>query len=447
MLKKSFFILMLCLSSSMALAATKSPIKQYGQASPDKALVYLLRPARLMASLRTMFVYSDQNFLGTIDNNSYTYAYVEPGNHLIWANWTNIQKNIEFIAGQTYYLNIWMPLSIVPTNQGSQMVAYELSHYASATEKEIKVAQNHISKRYKRAVKKMQKDDYAPIQTAPAQMVMSAPQPGSVALPVNTPIQIKLMENVTSGYSQVGDEVSVQVIQNVMKDGKVLVAAGTRAKAIVNHKSKGKKEIGGDLDVVISGIPAVDGTMVPVAGLLSRTAKDRSQEAAGRTILFGVVGYLSMGSRESYLFSQETFSVPTKQEVWIKPQETLATAQLAAIPGVAQGVKIHSGVISKSIAFKPHKKSKMADVKVDLPQEFRWDQLKLVSAGGIPLARLVAAKEKSEKSQSFIFNAWDIVRHLPLNAGQTQYRLDFLGQSGGHDFPVSATAEVQVKAK
>lgn len=438
---------MLFLSSSMASAATESPVKQYGQASPGKALVYLLRPARLMASLRTMFVYSDQNFLGTIDNNSYTYAYVEPGNHLIWANWTHIQKNIEFVAGQTYYLNVWMPLAVVPANQGAQMLANELSHYASATEKEIKVAQRHINKRYGRAVKIMQKDDYAPIQTSPAQAVMSAPQPGSVALPVNTPIQIKLMENVTSGYSQVGDEVSVQVLQNVMKDGKILVAAGTRAKAIVNHKSKGKKEIGGDLDLVVSGIPAVDGRMVPVAGLLSQTARDRSQEAMTRTVLFGMLGYLSMGSRESYLFSQETFSVPTKQEVWIKTQKNLEMAQVALTLGMTQNVKSYHADISKSIVFKPHKKSKMVDIKVDLPQEFRWDQLKLVAAGGIPLARQLAAKEKSTKSQSFVFNAWDIVRHLPLNSGQTEYRLDFLGQSGGHDFPVTAIAQVQIKAK
>lgn len=46
-----------------------------------------------------------------------------------------------------------------------------------------------------------------------------------------------------------------------------------------------------------------------------------------------------------------------------------------------------------------------------------------------------------------ILNAWDIVRHLPLKAGQTEYRLDFLGQSGGHDFPVTATAQVKIKAK
>jgi hypothetical protein len=51
-----------------------------------------------------MFVYADQQFVGALDNNTYTSAYLPPGKHLLWLNWAKINTEIELEAGKTHYL-------------------------------------------------------------------------------------------------------------------------------------------------------------------------------------------------------------------------------------------------------------------------------------------------------------------------------------------------------
>lgn len=447
---KKQFILSLIITLFLiptAQAVTKSPIKQMFQPAPDKAVVYLLRPSRLVGAIRTAFIYGDQTFLGALDNNTYTVTYVEPGTHLIWTNWISMQKSIEFVAGQTYYLDVWTQVAVLSATQGEGMIA-SIPNFATATEKETQVAQKHIKNRYGRAVKKMEKDDYAVI--APTQNpVPSVQKSGSVLVAAGTPIQVKLMENITSGYSQVGDEIMVQVVAPLVLGGKTLVSAGTMTKGIVNHKSKGQAGgVGGDLDVVIPSVPAVDGSLLPVAGLLSRTSEDRSNDALARQMVFGLAGFFSVGSRQTYLFSQEAFTIPVKQDSWVVLQSGNARTVTATNP-VAPLVSGYDGIVEKTIKFQPQKKTKMADVRVILPAQYQWDNLSLVAIGGMPLPKPIPAKEKvaGKTEQTFIFDSWSVVRYLPLGLSQKEYSLQFAGRSGGNEFPVMAKVAVEVKVK
>jgi hypothetical protein len=147
-----------------ALAATKSKTKQYGEARPDQALVYIIREKRFVGSGRTMFVYADDQFLGAVDNDSYTYAYVTPGKHLLWLNWTSINAEAEFEAGKTYYYAMWS--TIDPLDEASGRAYVEgIGSYATATPDEIAKGDEHIEKRYgkaqARAAKKPDEDTRA----------------------------------------------------------------------------------------------------------------------------------------------------------------------------------------------------------------------------------------------------------------------------------------------
>lgn len=132
-------------------AATKSADKQFGEVKADQALVYLIREKRFVGSGRTMFVYADEQFLGTLDNNSYAFAYLPPGKHLLWTNWAKINVEAELEAGKTYYYAIWT--SFDPLDQASgEAYVKGIESFATPEPAEVTKSSEHIRDRYGKAV-------------------------------------------------------------------------------------------------------------------------------------------------------------------------------------------------------------------------------------------------------------------------------------------------------
>ena len=78
--------------------------KQMGEATADKALVYILRPAFPGKAVK-MWAFADEQFIGVTYGRQYTYALVEPGEHVFWSKAENVsafKMNVE--ARKTYYL-------------------------------------------------------------------------------------------------------------------------------------------------------------------------------------------------------------------------------------------------------------------------------------------------------------------------------------------------------
>ena len=86
---------LLALAPDRGNAAELSTDKQFGEAKPDAALVYLIREKRFQDSGRTMFVFGDQPCLAALDNVSYAFVYLPPGKHLLWLNWAKITTEVE----------------------------------------------------------------------------------------------------------------------------------------------------------------------------------------------------------------------------------------------------------------------------------------------------------------------------------------------------------------
>jgi hypothetical protein len=75
-----------------------------GEVLPDKALVYVVRPARLGFAIKSWFLCDDQ-VLGVNKGESYFFAYVEPGTHVLWSKSENVDAlELELEAGETYYI-------------------------------------------------------------------------------------------------------------------------------------------------------------------------------------------------------------------------------------------------------------------------------------------------------------------------------------------------------
>lgn len=134
-----------------ALAAKRSPDKQMAEPRPDQALIYLIREKRFVGGGRTMFVFSDQTFLGALDNDSYSFAYVPPGKHLLWLNWAQVNTEIEVEAGKTYYFAVWSTFDALDESSGKTFLS-GISSYATPDPREVEKAEEHIRKRHGKAV-------------------------------------------------------------------------------------------------------------------------------------------------------------------------------------------------------------------------------------------------------------------------------------------------------
>lgn len=89
----------------------------------------------------------------------------------------------------------------------------------------------------------------------------------TVDLGAGTPIVVLLVETLSTEIHKTGDDVSAVVAADVIVDNKVVVQAGAAVIATVAHAKKaGAIDAGGNLNVQVTGVYAVDGTVVPVEG-------------------------------------------------------------------------------------------------------------------------------------------------------------------------------------
>ena len=110
----------------------KHETKQMGEATSDKALVYILRPAFLPYLTYTWTFVGDQ-FIGVTDAKNYTYALVSPGAHTLWStsdHWGAMMLTVE--AGKTYYIQQMMAYGSV----GQYSISWAV-HLREAKEKKL----------------------------------------------------------------------------------------------------------------------------------------------------------------------------------------------------------------------------------------------------------------------------------------------------------------------
>jgi len=139
------------LSVEAPLAAVMSREKTLAEVRESQATVYFLRPKRVNGAGRTMFVYADRTFLGVLESNSYMFAYLEPGRHLLWLNWAKTTKEIEVEAGTVRYFWIYDHFSEFDADEGRRRIR-EASWFTTPEDKERKKAKEHIDERYDKAL-------------------------------------------------------------------------------------------------------------------------------------------------------------------------------------------------------------------------------------------------------------------------------------------------------
>ena len=118
----------------------------------------------------------------------------------------------------------------------------------------------------------------------------------STTVPVDTLIKIKLVTPLNTDVSKVGDKVKFQAAEDVIYNGKLIIAAGAPGEGVVT-KVKSARNFGrnGEIDVNFQQIQAFDGTMLETT--LGEKAKKEIENlaiAAGASLagiaLLGPVG-------------------------------------------------------------------------------------------------------------------------------------------------------------
>jgi hypothetical protein len=120
-----------------------------------------------------------------------------------------------------------------------------------------------------------------------------------VILENGTKIRMKLVDKVSSGLNQEGDEVNFIVAEDVRLGDLVLIKEGARATGIISELIN-KDRIGkaGKLTINLDYARAVNGKKIPLNGTVNKKGEDKVLLSIGLTILMPVLpfGLLFRGS-------------------------------------------------------------------------------------------------------------------------------------------------------
>jgi hypothetical protein len=132
-------------------AAEVSRSKEVPQPGAEEAVAVFIREARFAGSARTMFLYADERFLGTLDNGTWTYAILPSGEYTLWLNWAKVTHQARLEAGKVHYFNIPFSGFVEVDEATGKALIGAVGGYASPTPKEAKTAEDHIRERYGKA--------------------------------------------------------------------------------------------------------------------------------------------------------------------------------------------------------------------------------------------------------------------------------------------------------
>ena len=117
-----------------------------------------------------------------------------------------------------------------------------------------------------------------------------------VKLPDGTEIKLVTIEEISSKKAVQDDPLAFRVSEDVIVDGKILIAKNTIAKGIVtNAKKKGFMGRSGELSIRLESTETVDGQKIKIRSTKSGEGGNNTASTVALTVLFGPLGLLKRG--------------------------------------------------------------------------------------------------------------------------------------------------------
>jgi len=108
-------------------------------------------------------------------------------------------------------------------------------------------------------------------------------RPSNVRVPFETPVTVHLKSEVSSYKAQAGDSVALQVADDVVVNGYVVMARGADGLAEVESATPASATSPGELKLVFKWVRAVDGSKIGVNGELNGAGRAPSDRASAAT--------------------------------------------------------------------------------------------------------------------------------------------------------------------
>lgn len=108
----------------------------------------------------------------------------------------------------------------------------------------------------------------------------------TITIPNSTVVPVKTVGQLSSGQLSLGEEVILNVAQDVKIKGKTVIKAGAPVYGFVQESKDGQMAgIAGKIVISLNSTVAVDGTYIALSGSISNQAKSE----VGATVAVGVV--------------------------------------------------------------------------------------------------------------------------------------------------------------
>ncbi|MET0647839.1 MAG: hypothetical protein ABW208_14580 [Pyrinomonadaceae bacterium] len=135
---------------------------------------------------------------------------------------------------------------------------------------------------------------------APAGALALASQDGAAAgeivLPDGTELTVITTEEISSKTATEGDPLTFKIDEDVLVNGKVVIARGALVKGeISNAKKSGRMGKGGTLSIRILSTTTVDDQKVKLRASKGKEGDDKTGTTVALVVLFGPLGFLKKG--------------------------------------------------------------------------------------------------------------------------------------------------------
>lgn len=298
-----------CAGSVLGAPNDRPQPKVWAEPKPDQALVYFIRPGG--GSKR--FVFADQTILAHLGGDSYAYAFLPPGGHLVWDE--AFTQYIEVVPGQVYYMLFGTGVSIVPTAKGREVLE-SVKHFQQLDTEQAAKGSKVAAARYARVKTLAEARGSAHLAELPA----PSPPPqteGLLRVPAYSPVSVELAETVTSKLNTAGQKVAFRVVEDAAVDGSVWLRAGTEVHGlVVEAEHSGGNGRPGLLEVRVLALPGSQGAFIPAVGQLVSIGKSKSGAANAAGWGAGLLGRALVKGNDAELAAGLRLTVFTRHEAW-----------------------------------------------------------------------------------------------------------------------------------
>ena len=422
-------VIVFVLSLPVSLAgSTIQKAKQWGEPRHDKALVYAVREKAFVGGAVGMFVFADEQLIAFLRNGTYSFAYIDPGQHMIWGD-TDSTLDIHLVAGETYYISAHVagPITLLTESDGKAAIdrigAY-IQNDATDTENGAK----RVAKRYEKVRKREARKEKPAVEQLPAAGAAAAE--GSLKLAANTKLSMELMENLSSALNTAGQTVWLRVAEDVASDGKVVIPRGTPVRAMLRQVQHGSSHgAPGTLSATFVSIDLDASHRIAVVGDVSSSGRQRTAGAVSG----GLMGLLITGT-EAFEAAGSHYPAWIRDDTWLGA--TSATPAAASHPATTAA--------PVELAFGANTRSELPPVRLSFPCAAEVPVVQLVSIGDWTLPEPVKALTAAREGEACLadFDGWSLLRHL--HPGTERQMLHLFGQRGADEIRIDVPVTVRV---